>query len=168
MEFVSSLDWNPERPRILVAACSDGRLQEATDDFLSRHLGIQHYDRLYAPGGAGALCPSGRDFMRAHALQGECRYLVAAHGVEQLILLFHGPAPDGPTESICADYRRKQPWATDAQIRAQQEKDTEELLAERWQWSGKAKVSIYRCEVGSTGGLQFVTLHLDLDAPKVR
>ncbi len=167
-ELALGLTWNSERPRVLVAACSDGRLQEATDTFLSAHLGIRHYDRLYAPGGAGALCPSGRDFMRAHQLQGECRYLVAAHGVEQLILLFHGPAVDGPTEAVCADYRRKQPWASDEQIRTQQEKDTQELLAERWQWSGKAKVSIYRCEVGRGGALRFATLHVDTAPPNVR
>ncbi len=162
------MPWNAERPRILVAACSDGRLQEATDEFLSRHLGITHYDRLYAPGGAGALSASGRDYMRAHQLQQECRYLVDAHSVESLILLYHGPAPDGPTEACCADYRRKQPWATDAQLRAQQEKDAAELLAERWQWAGKARVSMYRCEVTGSGELRFVTLHIDKVAPKFR
>src|SRR5688500_5046649 len=92
------LQWNPARPRILVIACSDGRLQEATDDFLANHLGITHYDRLYVPGGAGGLSPSGRDFLRAQNLQRECRYLVEAHGVERLLALFHGPAPDGPAD----------------------------------------------------------------------
>src|SRR5688500_18091508 len=42
--------WEPERPHILVAACSDGRLQGATDAFGSRALGIQDADRLYTPG----------------------------------------------------------------------------------------------------------------------
>ena len=41
--------WEPDRPRILVAACSDGRLQEATDAFLARALGVRQYDRLYLP-----------------------------------------------------------------------------------------------------------------------
>ena len=41
------MPWDPERPRVLVAACSDGRLQEATDAFLSRALGVRQYDRLY-------------------------------------------------------------------------------------------------------------------------
>jgi hypothetical protein len=30
------MPWDPERPRVLVAACSDGRLQEATDVPLPR------------------------------------------------------------------------------------------------------------------------------------
>jgi hypothetical protein len=163
--FAVGMAWRPERPHILVAACSDGRLQEATDLFLSRSLGVRHYDRLYAPGGAGALSSSGRDFMRSHQLRQECRYLVDAHQVESLILIYHGPAPDGPTEACCVDYRRKLPWASDAQLREQQEKDAQELLAERWQWAGKARVSIYRCEVSHNGELDFVTLHLDPGSP---
>ena len=43
------MPWDPERPRVLVAACSDGRLQEATDAFLSSALGVRQYDRLYVP-----------------------------------------------------------------------------------------------------------------------
>src|SRR5918998_448510 len=84
--------WNPARPRILVVACSDGRLQEETDLFLDGALGVTHYDRLYLPGGAGALSASGRDFVRAQQMRHECRYLVDAHGVEDLVMLFHGPA----------------------------------------------------------------------------
>ena len=52
--YVSERRWSEERPRVLVVACSDGRLQEAVDDFLQNHLGILDYDRLYAPGGPGA------------------------------------------------------------------------------------------------------------------
>src|SRR6185503_20508071 len=104
-------------------------------------LAIVDYDRLYLPGGAGALCPSGRDFMRAHQIQQECRLLIDAHSVENVIALFHGPAPDGPPEAVCADYRRKMSWATPLQCREKQNDDARELLAERWQWAGKARVS---------------------------
>jgi hypothetical protein len=153
--------WAPDRPHILVIACSDGRLQTATDEFLSRHLTIVDYDRLYLPGGAGALCPSGRDFMRAHQMQQECRLLIEVHQVENVIALFHGPGPDGPVEAICADYRRKMEWGTPDQVRERQTSDAHELLAERWQWAGKANVSMYRCEVEAAGNLRFVTLHAD-------
>jgi len=104
------MPWDPERPRVLVAACSDGRLQEATDKFLDRALGVRQYDRLYVPGGGGGLASSGAHFLRARELRRECQFLVEAHGVEHLILLFHGPAPGGPAEAVCADYRRKHPW----------------------------------------------------------
>ena len=152
------LVWEPPRPRVLVIACSDGRLQEATDAFLARALDIRQYDRLYLPGGAGALSASGRDFMRAYELRRECRFLIAAHDVEQVVLLFHGPAPDGPPEAVCADYRRKQPWAKPADIRAQQEADVRDLLGRREEFAGAARLSTYRIEVTRTGELAVDTL----------
>src|SRR6185295_19840569 len=84
--------WSVERPNVLVIACSDGRLQEMTDDFLGDDLGIKRYDRFYAPGGAGALASTGRDFSRARVMRQECRYLIDLHHVGRAILLFHGPA----------------------------------------------------------------------------
>lgn len=48
--YLSERPWNAERPRVLVVACSDGRLQQNADDFLCNHLGISDYDRLYMPG----------------------------------------------------------------------------------------------------------------------
>jgi hypothetical protein len=156
-----SLSWVRERPRVLVIACSDGRLQRATDEFLSYEFKITDYDRLYLPGGGGALCPSGRDFMRANQMQQECRALIEVHRVEQVITLFHGPAADGPPESICADYARKMQGEPAERVRAQQTDDARELLAERWQWAGKTLISMFRCEVQGSGKLQFVNLHTD-------
>jgi hypothetical protein len=165
MERVAlGMRWEPERPRILVVACSDGRLQEATDAFLSRALGVRQYDRLYVPGGGGALSASGREFIRASQLRAECRFLVDAHHVDHLVLLFHGPAVDGPRESTCADYRRKQSWANPDQIRAQQEADARDLLSRRYEFAGDAEVSIFRFEVGGDGGLTVKTIHADAPA----
>jgi hypothetical protein len=153
--------WDPLRPHILVIACSDGRLQEATDEFLARELKITRYDRFYVPGGAGALSPSGMEFSRAEQHRKECRYLIDIHAVERVLLFFHGPSADGPPEAMCADYLRKLHWATTEQQRAQQQKDADELLEQRWQWAGKASVEVYRCEVGPGGSLSFVNLHED-------
>jgi hypothetical protein len=155
------MSWEPARPHILVIACSDGRLQEATDAFLSSHLRITRYDRLYVPGGGGALSASGVEFMRAHQLQQECRYLIEIHDIERVLLFFHGPSADGPPEAMCADYLRKLKWATTEQQRAQQQRDADDLLEQRWQWAGTANVEVYRCEVGPGGALSFVNLHDD-------
>ncbi len=162
------MQWDPERPHILVVACSDGRLQEATDAFLARALGVRQYDRLYVPGGGGALSASGREFIRAGQLRAECRFLVDAHHVDHLVLLFHGPAVDGPAESTCADYRRKQSWAHPGQIRAQQEADVRDLLARRTEFAADAELSIFRFEVGSDQELSVVTMHADSPAPPQR
>ena len=151
-------DWLPDRPNTLVIACSDGRLQEATDEFLAHHLQVTRYDRFYVPGGAGALAASGRDFLRAQQIRRECRYLVGLHGVRHIVLLFHAPTMDGPIAAACADYRRKLPWASVAQLRARQEQDAEELSRTCVDWAGPAAVAMYRCEVDSRGVIRFADL----------
>ncbi len=146
--------WNSEPPRTLVVCCSDGRFQQEVDDFLNRHLGIARYDRLYLPGGAGALAASGIEFTRAHSLRRECQFLLTAHGIGQVIMLFHGPATDGPDEAICGDYRRLMPTSSAKEIRRRQEQDSIEILEERG-WKNVA-IRMYRCEVTADGVVQFV------------
>jgi hypothetical protein len=142
----------------MVVACSDGRLQEATDEFLARELQITRYDRFYVPGGGGALASSGTDPIRAQQMCAECRYLVELHAVKRVIALFHGPSEDGRIEAACADYRRKLPWAPIAELRARQEQDAVDLLTRRREWASDAGVLLYRCEVDAAGGLTFVNL----------
>lgn len=150
--------WARVRSGTLVVACSDGRLQEATDAFLAEELGLTEYDRLYMPGGGGALAASGRDFIRAQQLRRECHYLVALHDIERVVLLFHGPGIDGPPEATCADYRRKIAGASAAAIRERQARDAAELVERRDEWAGAAAVSAYWCEVGPTLGITFRTM----------
>ena len=153
-----ALRWTPARPNALVIACSDGRLQEATDAFLAREFKITRYDRFYVPGGGGALASSGTDSARAQQMCAECKYLVDLHAVRRVIALFHGPSAAGRIEAACADYRRKLPWANLAQLRAQQEADAVDLLKRRREWASEADVLLYRCEVDSAGQLTFVNL----------
>ena len=150
--------WTPARPNALVVACSDGRLQQATDAFLSREFKITRYDRFYVPGGGGALASSGTDSVRAQQMCAECKYLVDLHAVRRVILLFHGPSAEGRIEAACADYRRKLPWANIAQLRAQQETDAVDLLKRRREFASDAGVLLFRCEVDAGGGISFVNL----------
>ena len=96
-----ALRWTPARPNALVIACSDGRLQEATDAFLAREFKITRYDRFYVPGGGGALASSGTDPVRAQQMCAECKYLVDLHAVRRVIALFHGPSAAGRIEAAC-------------------------------------------------------------------
>lgn len=155
------LKWSPARPNALVVACSDGRLQQATDVFLASEFKITQYDRFYVPGGGGALSASGSDVVRATQMCAECRYLVELHAVKRVILLFHGPSAGGRIEAACADYRRKLPWAPLKELREQQERDAVELIGRRRDWAADAAVLLYRCEVDSAGGLTFVNLDPD-------
>ena len=150
--------WSSARPSVLVVACSDGRLQEATDLFLAKELGVVRYDRFYVPGGAGALVASGYDFARAQQMRRECRYLIQLHGVGRVVLLMHGPVAGGPVEASCADYRRKLPRASVEQLREQQTMDANQLLRQRTKWAGLASVVVYRCEIDVSGAITFVDL----------
>ena len=142
----------------MVVACSDGRLQEATDAFLAGQFKITRYDRFYVPGGGGALASSGTDAARAQQMCAECKYLVDMHAVRRVIVLFHGPSSEGRIEAACADYRRKLPWATVPQLRAQQDADAVDLLKRRREWASEAGVLLFRCEVDAAGTLSFVNL----------
>jgi hypothetical protein len=158
---LTSLKWTATRPNALVVACSDGRLQQATDAFLAQEFKITQYDRFYVPGGAGALASSGADQERAAKMCTECKYLVDLHQVKRVILLFHGPSASGRIEAACADYRRKLPWAPLAELRERQELDAVELLGRRREFASDAGVFVYRCEVDSAGRLEFINLDPD-------
>lgn len=154
----SQLKWTADRPHTLVVACSDGRLQEQTDEFLHGELGLAGFDRFYVPGGGGALASSGRDFLRAQQLRRECAYLIDLHEVSRVILLFHGPAPSGPPDAVCADYRRKLPWASPALLTDRQRVDAHELIEISAEWAGTAEVSAYLCEIDAQHQVSFVAL----------
>lgn len=162
--YLSRARWNSDRPHILVVACSDGRLQENLDDFLQGHLGISRYDRLYAPGGPGALAASGIEFLRSDNFKRECHFLVEAHDIEEVLLIFHGPAEDGPDVAVCADYRRIFPRMTASEIRIQQEKDVAEILQVGFGWRRRVHVRVFRCEVEASGAIHFVDLTPHLTA----
>ena len=150
--------WSAERPSILVIACSDGRMEQQTDAFLKSHLGISGYDRLYIPGGPGALTGSNYEYSRADQHRRECRFLVEAHQVKEVILIFHGNSADGPHEAMCADYSRKLPGKTNAELLAQQEADAKELLQTVFTWPPDLRIRVFRGEVLPSHEVQFVEL----------
>lgn len=155
--YRSSTTWEAGRPHVLVAACSDGRLQEAVDEFLSEHLGIVAYDRLYLPGGPGALSTSGVEYMRSHTQKQELQFLVEVHEIEEVVLLFHGPTEGGPLDAVCADYARViGKRERDAAASAQQS-DLKELLEFFGRYPG-IRIHAYRCEVGPDHVVNFVDL----------
>ncbi|HET7234443.1 MAG TPA: hypothetical protein VFJ16_30800 [Longimicrobium sp.] len=149
--------WNPARPGVLVIACSDGRLQEQVDEFLAAR-GITHYDRLYVPGGPGALSSSGVSYARADQFRRECMFLFRAHGIEDVYLIYHGAAEDGPADATCADYRLKLPTHTPAQIREQQQRDAHEMIRDGFGWNVNPRIHSFRCEITGRGAVQFVEL----------
>lgn len=157
--------WKATRPQVMVIACSDGRYQEQTDEFLASELKIQRYDRLYIPGGPGALCPSGIEYLRADFYRRECAFLIEAHALERLVLLFHCGSDQGPDDAMCADYLRKLPYRATADLRAQQEADARELHGYMRDFHGNVQVHTYRAEVMPDQQVHFVPLMIE-DGPE--
>jgi len=158
--YTSRARWDIERPRILVACCSDGRLQESIDEFLQNHLSISDYDGFYAPGGPAALTPGGYEFLRATQYRDDLAFLIRVHKVEELLLIFHGAAPDGPAEATCAHYHRVLPGAGPTAVREQQFQDLADL---RMYLNGlrlTARVCAYRVEVTANRQVQFVLMEV--------
>ncbi len=156
--YTSQSQWNVERPRILVACCSDGRLQKAIDEFLQNHLQITDYDRFYVAGGPGALTPGGYEFLRATQYRDDLAFLVRAHKVEELLLIFHGAAPDGPAEATCAYYHRVMPNVSAAAVREQQVQDLADLRVYLNDLRLTARVRAYRAEVMANRQVRFMRL----------
>ncbi len=160
--FVSTNVWQTARPHIMIVACSDGRYQQSLDEFLHDHLGITHYDRLFAPGGPGTLASSALSYFRGEQFRQEAAFLVEVHGLEEIIFIFHGPVDkEGPPEATCADYSRKRQGAGTQEIYSQQELDLQEAVNAVVKISKDIRISAFRAEVRADMRVQFVSLKID-------
>ncbi len=155
--FQGNEQWNSARPRTLVVACSDGRLQKSIDEFLELELGVVDYDRLYAPGGPGLL-GRGTSDLNTDQIQRELMFLMHAHRIEEIVMLFHGADRTGPDDSVCAHYKRLMPGATRKQIAHQQHTDATFAMRMVVKVAPSVKVHVYRAEVSADGSVHFVNL----------
>jgi hypothetical protein len=156
--FQSKAPWSEKRPAVLVIACSDGRLEAQTDEFIRGKLRIAGYDRLYVPGGPGALASSGLEFLRVDHLRRECQFLLEAHEIERVVLISHSGSAQGPVEAMCADYRRKLAACTADELRHQQELDVREVEGLLRGWRAQLQIDTYRAEVQPGRAVVFVDL----------
>ena len=158
--YASAQPWSAQRPRSLVICCSDGRLQTSIDDFLHNHLGVDYYDRLYAPGGPGALAEGGSEFLRADLFRRQYEFLADAHAIEQVILIFHGAADDGPADAVCAHYRRLMPHDDNAHIQQRHLDDLSDILRHVFHAGSTAlDILAFRAEVQADNHVRFVSLY---------
>ena len=150
--------WSAARPKTMVIACSDGRLQACTDEFLEKVLDVRDYDRLYIPGGAGAMAFGGSEFIRADTHRRAFSFLLQAHKPEQVILLTHSAADDGPPESVCAHYRRVLSRASVAEIREQQCRDVADVARALAQDLRGIRVRAFRADVTASLHVSFTDI----------
>jgi len=159
--FVTSEQWSVDRPDVMVVACSDGRLQFSIDHFLNAQLNVKHYDRMFMPGGSGALVAGGCEFLRAEHYRRDLYFLLEAHGTDDLILLAHGAAEGGPPEATCAHYRRLMPYASLEEVRNQQIVDIREFLKSAHTQLSKVRVRAFRAEVMEDLTVRYVEVEKD-------
>lgn len=148
--------WTAAPPRVLVVACSDGRIQKPLDEFLKSLMHFVQYDRLYVPGGPRALLAT-KAAEPNHMLE-ELQFLFKTHHVSEAVFVFHDATPDGPPDAICAGYSRS--ISGGIAIRAAQKRDATDLrrLVQTEEWSRDVRVWIVRAEVGRDEIVRFADL----------
>jgi hypothetical protein len=87
--YDSKSPYEPERIHAAAIYCSDGRLGEHFDDFLSNGLKLPRYDRVALPGGPAALAVHPQTKLAHDAVADELRFLVEVHGLQRVVLIQH-------------------------------------------------------------------------------
>lgn len=149
--------WRPDNPRTLVVACADGRFTDYVEAFVHNDLDVDEFDCLFVPGGPGSMSDAGAQFTRAEQMRREVRFLMDRHGTEEVVLIWHGPAQDGPDEAVCGHYRHLCAGKTADEITRLQETDAADLIRNFFS-ERKARVRCYRAEVGATRNVRFVEM----------
>ncbi len=87
--FRSADRFDGNRVHAMVVYCSDGRFADQCDDFLHHGLQLPRYDRLALPGGPACLSGSFAGLRDEQTLLEQLRFLVASHGLQQVVLIAH-------------------------------------------------------------------------------
>ena len=87
--FESRTPYEPTRIHAAAIYCSDGRLGEHFDVFLSQGLKLPRYDRLALPGGPAALADHPETRLEHAAVVDELKFLVEVHGLDRVVLIQH-------------------------------------------------------------------------------
>jgi hypothetical protein len=72
-----------------VVCCSDGRFVAPMDEFLRQGLGIERYDCLAVPGGAGCLAGHFAVWREEEAVTFQLKFLVEMHALHRVVLIAH-------------------------------------------------------------------------------
>ena len=72
-----------------VVCCSDGRFVGPMDEFLHQGLGIQRYDCLAVPGGAGCLAGHFAAWREEEAVSFQLKFLIEMHALHRIVLIAH-------------------------------------------------------------------------------
>ena len=78
MNYTSPVEYNEARIHAAAVYCSDGRVGEHFDDFLTHGLKLPRYDRVAVPGGPASLGGHSQAQLEEKAVVDELRFLIEA------------------------------------------------------------------------------------------
>lgn len=87
--YPCSIPYEAERIHAAAIYCSDGRVGEHFDDFLTNGLDLPRYDRIALPGGPVCLADRAETQLADHGIVDNLRFLIKAHELERVILIAH-------------------------------------------------------------------------------
>ena len=117
--FVSRVPWDPDRPKVLVVCCSDGRFHGPIVDFVDHEVS-DRADLLALPGGPAVVDPWNSSFDEARVFGAALALFEAHHDLHEAWLIAH---------ERCSYYRVRHPAATPAELAARQRADLRRAAA---------------------------------------
>lgn len=87
--YESTQPYHSEPMNALVVYCSDGRVCEQCDEFITRGLDVSRYDRVTVPGGPASLVGHDRASLPHGGVLDDLKLLVDGHNIDRIILIQH-------------------------------------------------------------------------------
>ncbi len=87
--FESTAPYSPERIHAAAMYCSDGRMGEHFDNFLTVGLSLPRYDRVILPGGPACLAGYPEMIVNEESVVDELKFLIDAHQLRRVVLVQH-------------------------------------------------------------------------------
>lgn len=88
-QYQSRVEYEHKRIHAAAVYCSDGRVGEHFDDFLTHGLSLPRYDRVALPGGPACLAGYSEARLEEQGVLDELRFLIEAHGLARVVLIQH-------------------------------------------------------------------------------
>ncbi|MBS1709867.1 MAG: hypothetical protein JSS65_14230 [Armatimonadetes bacterium] len=87
--YESRVHYDFERIHAAAIYCSDGRVGEHFDDFLTHGLQLPRYDRVTLPGGPACLAGHPEATIQESGVVDELHFLVEVHQLKRVVLIAH-------------------------------------------------------------------------------
>lgn len=87
--YESRKPYDSRRIHAAAIYCSDGRIGDHFDDFLTNGLSLPRYDRVALPGGPACIAGHPQAHLEEKGVMDELNFLVEVHKLKRVILIAH-------------------------------------------------------------------------------